>query len=162
MKIALTVLAGVAIIASTANARLGESFEVCNKRYGEPIRTKLDDTNTGVAIYDKNDLTIKIHFNKGSADLIRYSPGEVGRVDLETAQRLLKLNGRDKEWKQLTDTTREIWDTQDLNAEKPRIEMVEPILWKTKDEVLEASYWDSIHTLEIKASTIQLQTMKGL
>ena len=162
MKKTFTALVGFAIIVSAANARIGESIETCAKRYGEPVKVKLDDNQTGVAIYDKNDLTIKIHFTLGRADLIRYSPGEVARVDLETARYLLGINGRDKEWSQLTKTEEIIYDVRDINAQKPRVEVIDPILWKTKDDILEASYSNSQGILEIKASTWQMRIRKDL
>ena len=162
MKTALTAAAGIAIMLSTVNARLGESTETCAARYGNPRTIELNEESTGVAIYRKNDLVIKIHFTNGSADLINYSPGEVARIDFETAQYLVDINGRDKEWMKLTDTKTFIQDIQDQNAQYLRWQYVDPILWETRDGVLVASYSDSKGVLEIKASTAQQKIRQGL
>jgi len=162
MKTALIVATGIVITLSPAYARIGESTEECAMRYGKPRKIELDEKNTGIAVYRKNDLTIKIHFTNGSADLINYSPGEVARIDFETAKYLVDVNGRDKEWKQLTDTKVFILDVQDENAQKVRWKYVDPILWETKDSLLVASYSDDKGTLEIKASTAQQKIRQGL
>jgi hypothetical protein len=162
MKTALKVAAGIAITLSTAHARIGESTEECAIRYDNPRKVELDEKNTGVAIYRKNDLVIKIHFTNDSADLINYGPGEVARIDFETAQYLVEINGRDKEWIQLTKTKIFIQDVQDENAQYVREKYVDPILWETKDGVLDASYSDSKGVLEIKASTAQQKIRQGL
>jgi hypothetical protein len=162
MKTALIVAAGIAIALSTANARIGESTESCAVRYGKARKHELNEKNTGVAIYRKNDLVIKIHFTNGSADLINYGPGEVARIDFETAQYLVEINGRDKEWTLLTLTKIFIQDVQDENAQYSREQYVDPILWKTKDGVLVASYSDSKGELEIKVSAEQQKIRQGL
>lgn len=162
MKTALTVTAGIALALATANARIGENTETCAVRYGTPIKLEMNEKNTGVAIYRKNDLVIKIHFTTGSADLINYSPGEVARIDFETAQYLVEINGRNKEWTQLTDTKIDIHDVQAEYAQKIRWQYVDPIQWETKDGVLIASYSDSKGVLEIKTSTAQQKIRQGL
>ena len=162
MKTVLTAAAGIAIILSTANARIGENIAMCAARYGEPRTIELDEKETGVAIYRKNDLMIKVHFTHGTVDLINYGPGEVARIDFETAQYLVDLNGRDKEWTKLTETKVKIQDVQDENAQYLREKYVDPILWKTKDGILVASYSDSTSTLEIKAHYEQQKIRQGL
>ena len=162
MKTALTIAAGIAIALSAANGRIGENTETCAVRYGNPREIELDEKNTGVAIYRKNDLEIKIHFTNGSADLIYYGPGEVARIDFETAQYLVEINGRDKEWTQLTETKTMIFEARDYQAQKQRSEYVDPILWETKDGILVASYSNSEGVLEIKASTEQQKIRQGL
>lgn len=162
MKSALIAAAGIAITLSTANARIGEDIATCAARYGEPRKIELDERNTGVATYRKNDLVIKIHFSNGRADLINYGPGEVARIDFETAQYLVEINGRDKEWTQLTKTKIFIQDIQDENAQYVREQYVDPILWKTKDDLLIAGYSDSKGELEIKVTTEQQKIRQGL
>lgn len=162
MKMALAVSTGIAITLLTASARIGESTEECAVRYGPPRKVNLDDQNTGVSIFSKNDLEIKIHFTNGSADLINYGPGQVARIEFDTAEYLVEVNGRNKEWKQLTDTKTFIHDIQDEYAQKVRWRYVDPIQWETKDGVLVASYSDSKGILEIKASTAQQKIRQGL
>ena len=74
----------------------------------------------------------------------------------------MEINGRDKEWVQLTDTKIFIQDIQDENAQYVREKYVDPILWKTKDGILVASYSDSNGVLEIKTSTEQQKIRQGL
>ena len=162
MKTAITIAAGITIALSAANARIGENIATCAARYGDPRSIELDEKDSGVAIYRKNDLVIKIHFSNGSADLINYSPGEVARIDFETAQYLLDINGRDKEWTQLTETKIRMQDVQDERSQYLREQYIDPILWKTKDGILVASYSDSSNTLEIKAYYEQEKIRQGL
>ncbi|NLX25586.1 MAG: hypothetical protein GXY61_06445 [Lentisphaerae bacterium] len=154
MKTVLMALMIVAGSATTLYARLGETVEACEVRYGKPITLKLDDQKTGIAVYDKNDLTIEVHFSKGSVDLIRYSPGVVQAINLKIAQELLERNGRDKKWVLLTETEVTINDIRDERAQYPRVEIVDPILWQSKDKILLASYSDSKKSLEIKAADL--------
>ena len=99
------IIIGALLAVSMSQARLGETIEQCRTRYGEPTRSELNDDLAGIVAYAKNDLVITVHFTNGKADLIRYSPGLVSTVDFELAKYLLQLNGRDKEWDQLTKTT---------------------------------------------------------
>ena len=56
----------------------------------------------------------------------------------------------------------EIRDTQDSNLQYQRVQYVDPILWKTKDDILVASYSDSTNILEIKAYYEQEKIKQGL
>lgn len=150
------------LMLTPARARLGETIEQCRTRYGESARSSFDNTLNGTAVYSKNDLTITIHFASGKADLIRYSPGQVSTVDFDLAKYLLQLNGREKEWDQLTKTQVVMQDLQDLSAQYPRIELVDPILWKSKDGILQASYSVSKGTFEARAAAFQDKIREGL
>ena len=161
MKKYLVLIAAVAAV-SVSQARLGETIEECRVRYGEPKRVHVDETLSGLATYSKNDLTISVHFNKGKADLIRYSPGQVSTVDLELARYLLQLNGRNKEWDQLTRTSIILQEYLDQNMQFPREQLVDPILWKSKDGILDASYSVSKGMFEVKSSTFKEKIRKGL
>jgi hypothetical protein len=162
MKKIFIVLLGTLTTLMTAQARLGESVEQCKARYGEPQRVSLDESVTGVATYSKNDLTITIHFLNGKANLVRYSPGLVSTVDFELAEYLLTINGRNKEWEQLTKTEIVLQDIQDQNAQHPRVQMVDPILWKSKDNLIDASFSVSKGAFEVRASTFQERIRRGL
>lgn len=162
MKQLVVLVFGLLIAAVSVEARLGESIEKCKARYGDPVRESLNDELTGIAIYTKNDLTITIHFRKGQSDLIRYSPGQVSTVDFDLAKYLLQLNGRSKEWEQLTKTEVVLNEIRDQNAQYPRIQLVDPILWKSKDGILDASYSVSKGVFEVKSSAYQDQIKQGL
>jgi hypothetical protein len=161
MKKQLIFMAAVAAV-TISHARLGESIEECRARYGEPRRIQTDDSLSGIATYAKNDLVIAVHFDHGKADLIRYSPGQVSTIDLELARYLLQLNGRNKEWDQLTRTSIVLQEFLDQNIQYPREEMVDPILWKSKDGILEASYSVSKGMFEVKSSTFEEKIRQGL
>jgi len=161
MKISLLLIAFLAA-ASTTKARLGESVEQCQIRYGKPLSNMLDESRSGISMYSKNDLSVIIHFLNGKADLIRYSPGQVSTVDLDLAQYLLKVNGRDKEWDQLTDTKIVLNEILDENAQYPRVQLVDPILWRSKDGILTASFSNGKGTFEVRASTFQDKIRNGL
>ena len=162
MKTTLLTLALLAGLTTTSLARLGESVDICAQRYGEPTASQLDEKQNGVAVYNKNDLTIKVHFTMGKVDLIRYSPGIVQEINLDIANELLKRNGRKKEWTQLTETEEIINDIRDDRAQHPRVQIVDPILWQSKDEILEASYSDSKKTLEIKSADMDQKILEDL
>jgi len=162
MKLKVIMLCGAVLLTAGVQARLGESVEQCNKRYGDPTYINLNDDLTGLASYTKNDLVIDIHFLNGKADLVRYNPGRVSRIDLELARYLLQANGRDKQWDQLTDTEMILNEVLDENAQYPRKVLVDPITWKSKDEVLEASFSDSKGTFEARSSTYKETLKNGL
>ncbi len=162
MKKSLILLAGIMLAISSAQARLGETVDECQTRYGEPKRIALNDNKTGIATYGKNDLVITIHFLNGKADLIRYSQGQVTTIDLDLAKYLLKKNGRDKEWEQLTKTQIVLQDIQDLNAQHPRVELVDPIQWKSMDGLLSASFSVGKGTFEVRANTYGEKVRQGL
>lgn len=162
MKVYLIMLICAATFVLPAGARIGETVETCEARYGEPVTLKLNDVETGIGVYDKNDITIKVHFTLGKVDLIRYSPGIVQRIDLSIARELLTRNGRQKEWEQLTDTEETIYDVRDEQAQHPRVLMIDPILWKSKDQTMEAYYSNSEKTLEVKISGYQEKILEDL
>lgn len=157
--IALMIVAGSAI---TLYARLGETVDVCETRYGKPVTLKLDEQKTGIAVYDKNDLIIKVHFTKGKVDLVRYSSGVVQEINLKVAKELLVRNGRDKEWVQLTETEEVLYDNRDERAQYPRVQIVDPILWESEDEILVASYSEGKKTMEIKAADLDEKMLLDL
>ncbi len=162
LKTVLFMLAAATIMVSGADARLGESIEACKERYGEPVRMHVNDQETGVASFYRNDLNIKLHFTNGKADLIQYTPGEVHRIDLDTAKVLLDRNGRKKEWEQTTKTEETIYDVRDLNAQHPRTQLVDPIKWKSKDGLLVAAFSNGKGTLEIKSAIEQEKMLEDL
>ena len=86
----------------------------------------------------------------------------VSRIDLDLAKYLLKLNGRTKEWDQLTKTEIVLNDVQDENAQHPRIQLVDPILWKSKDGILDASFSVSKGSFEIRSSSYKEKLREGL
>ena len=162
MKQIFLTLCGIAALVVTAQARLGESIEQCRTRYGDPLQFKIDDKLTGIATYTKNDLNIQIHFLNGKADLVRYSSGLVSTIDFDLAKYLLQVNGRDKEWDLLTKTHIVLNEDRDENAQYPRVVLEDPILWKSKDGILEASFSTSQSAFEVRASSFQEKIRQGL
>jgi hypothetical protein len=153
VKTIYTILSSLLLTTLTTPARIGETLQECRLRYGEPIQSELDEKNTGFAEYQKNDLAIELHFTKGRADLIRYNPGQIARIDMDTANYLIELNGRDKKWKQLIEEIEGIGRNRRSN---------DTILWETRDGMLKASFSQNRARLEIKAIVTQEYIRKGL
>lgn len=162
MKKTLAMILGATLVATAANARIGETVAACTARYGEPGKSQLDEKQTGVVLYEKNDLIIRLHFVNGKSDLIRYSPGQVAKIDLETALYLLEVNGREKKWTQLTEIEETIYMDEDERRQKPRIRKIDPVHWETKDQLISASWSASQGSLEIRTNTMQLRIREGL
>ncbi|MCF7847257.1 MAG: hypothetical protein K9M45_00285 [Kiritimatiellales bacterium] len=149
MKIICSLILVPLITAITLQARLGETVGQCDSRYGARVKSNISTNGVGSILYAKNDLTIYVHFIKGSADLIRYSNGEFTKLTYPLADRLVQINGRTKDWELTTKV--EITDYEEFTGEKITIP-VDPIKWKTTDGRIVASFSVSKGTLEIKTT----------
>jgi len=147
----------------TVHARLGESIRECDQRYGKRIKSTLTTNGTGFIQYRKNDLNISVHFIKGSADLICYKSGEFIKMTYPLADRLVKINARNKTMELTTKV--EIIDYEEFTGEKIIIP-VDPVKWKSTDGRILASFSPGKGILEIKAAThdnlLIEQTLEGL
>jgi len=86
-----------ALLSSSAFAPIGETLEQCDARYGKRIREYLNEEGNGTVYHRKNELNILVHIHTGDCDLIRYQPGgPLVRIDLEVAEYLCDINGRNK------------------------------------------------------------------
>lgn len=98
-KPAALVFLVLAALASPAPARLGESPEECDARYGDPvgqIGSPVPDGDAEARVYRKNGFDITVAFRDGVAWWVRYA-----KQDLNQDQRtfLFKANGESEEWR---------------------------------------------------------------
>ena len=105
MKILLIALS--LVIPQIAIARIGESMEQCNERYGEPLEV-VDDLAGSIRVsYEKNPWNISVTFLDGVAESIGYFRYEVkDHENREAALQMLKLlalniTGDAKDWTML-------------------------------------------------------------
>lgn len=105
------------LIASTpALARIGETPEQCQARYGEPVK-KLSNNRS---LFQKNGILIIAEFYEGKADLLTFRKVDQNIIgipadfsDNEIAG-LLKANGGEKAWKKVESLSLDSqWQTDD-------------------------------------------------
>ncbi|MFA6568300.1 MAG: hypothetical protein WCS96_08830 [Victivallales bacterium] len=105
MRIMIAVLVLAFFAATGVQARVGESFDQCVKRYGAPVASnaKLFDQRTGMEIkqFKKEGVPVKAIFNGDKAVYVEYDYRalklETGEKASEIIRQLLDANGRD--WK---------------------------------------------------------------
>lgn len=105
MKMAVLALFALFLSAFSVEARIGESFEKCVIRYGNPLTNdsglKLLDQRTGMEIkqFKKEAVPVKIIFNGNKAIYIEYDYNalklETGESSVAIIKKLLELNGKD-------------------------------------------------------------------
>lgn len=87
-------------------ARLGETKEQCDERYGNGVLTKPlvenKELNVKIYVYEKNDISIGVTFYKGVAHAITFDKvnnGLFNKLKPEQIENLLKANlGNAKKW----------------------------------------------------------------
>jgi len=102
-------------MASAADARIGESFDQCSKRYGTPVSSnaKLLDQRTGLEIkqFKKEGVMVSVIFNSDKAVYVEYDYSalklETGEKSSEIIKHLLDANGKD--WKADSTTNDRDW-----------------------------------------------------
>lgn len=87
-------LALLCLVSSTAEARLEETREQCEERYG-----KATLENAEGVTFAKNPLHIHIRFDRGKAVLLDYADDLLRPFSEENLTALLKSNGSGAEWK---------------------------------------------------------------
>ena len=102
-------------MSSFAFARISETLQVCEQRYGAPIKSANDS-----ATFRKGGFLIVITFFEGKADSILYTKTEKNvlnksaEISANEIQQLLKLNGGEREWKKSGGISMDReWDTED-------------------------------------------------
>ncbi|MCF7847256.1 MAG: hypothetical protein K9M45_00280 [Kiritimatiellales bacterium] len=174
----------IAVMGAVASARIGETLEECDQRYGTRTKAELNEEGNGTVYYKKNELSIIVHIYAGYCDLIRYQPGgPLVRIDLEVAEYLRNINGRSKQWiatrpgvmpSQMSggdkgdDRKNSSSSSKKSNKSyKPaRKAPIEPkaarqYYWVTSDEKIEATFTVSSGMLEVKSirGTIVMKNM---
>ena len=106
-------IVGLGFLPALVFARIGETTEECEKRYGKPEHPVFQDPKTpdlSFAIYRKGQLEILIVFLNGKAGSILYSPSNTNTVEAltpESVEVLLKANIGDVPWSHSQDPTNE-------------------------------------------------------
>ena len=105
MKMSIFVLLAVLFVSLSVEARIGESFDQCVKRYGNPLTSgtglKLMDQRTGMEIkqFKKEGVLVKTIFNNDKVVYIEYDYKalklETGESSTAIIKKLLDLNGKD-------------------------------------------------------------------
>ncbi len=85
----------------TAGARIGESVEECQARYGPPVERRpptLAASDPEMLVYSKSSITILVEFREGRAWSITFRrPSTMTHAELDS---LLAVNAGDKKWSQ--------------------------------------------------------------
>ncbi|MBI3986522.1 MAG: hypothetical protein HY343_06360 [Lentisphaerae bacterium] len=91
------VLLGLVVASGTAFARLGETKDQCDQRYGTGSTVQ---TNDSLVRYARQGLEIICLFRDGKCDAITYQVGESGldRLAFDRATELLYKNSEDYKW----------------------------------------------------------------
>lgn len=99
---ALLLLSALISLASPALARIGETREQCEARYGKPVEVSQDNANT---FHEKSGLRVKCHYYEGICDHIMFSnlakDAEGRRLPLTEIEfkTLLEANSNGQSWK---------------------------------------------------------------
>lgn len=91
----LVLLLGLSI---SAHAVIGETPEECQERYGKPTHESKDGETT-FRVYEKNDISVAVHFWKGVAHSVGYTVKRGAKLPKKTLNALLEMNKGDSEWK---------------------------------------------------------------
>jgi hypothetical protein len=111
-------------------ARLGETPEQCEERYGSPSITKKEPEGflpgVTLAVYQKAGLAISVIFYKGTAGFVFFEKseknalGNAKELSLPEIEALLKANGGGKKWRVALPTIRgplgNAWELDDGSA----------------------------------------------
>jgi len=105
------------LVCPVAQARIGESRRVCDRRYGEPVRVP---EGAAMAVYRSRGVSIVVHFDAGLADMLSFHklPSSDGTPASPFTEReisdLLAANGGERVWVAAAGTPeRKEWRTED-------------------------------------------------
>ena len=94
MKIIQVILVVLLILMKNSEARIGETREQCEQRYGKSLGSK-----DSYVIYHKNDYDIVVHFYNDYADQIVYDKPNHEPFSDREVKTLLEINSYEREWK---------------------------------------------------------------
>ncbi|MFC1498279.1 hypothetical protein ACFLS1_07410 [Verrucomicrobiota bacterium] len=100
-KIQILFLIAMVFLPSVLLARLGETIEKCDKRYGKPVKIY-----KGGKVYHENGFNINVTFTNNTAFLITYSKPKKEddlirqRLTSKEIDKFLKVNSQKAKWKQ--------------------------------------------------------------
>ena len=130
------------VLPRIAQCRIGETFEECKARYGNPVEAKKD-----AASFLKNGMTVSAHFAGGKVDEISYykrdpkdSRKSVSPTDAEVSI-LLQVNAPDTSWQlELAHRHDALWRNKEKGLSAFRtpqaltISIADPIAYKSHHE----------------------------
>ena len=114
MKNLIKFLLPVALL-GVVEARIGETVEECEKRYGKPKVTP--DHH----FYKKNGYNIAISFHKGKAHSITYGKISKDKISEHEVLILLKANKSDGKWEKENGIGKTDWTNGNLSARNTRM-----------------------------------------
>lgn len=113
------ILIAFASLCQQASARIGETPEQCQTRYGKPIAVDNDEGITSFT-FKKASIIIDVYFYNGKADTINFhkvnSKGKCIALSENEVQYLLETNSGGIKWKEpkiLTAIGDKLWETED-------------------------------------------------
>ena len=101
----------IAIMPLTALARIGETKEQCDKRYGKYITPSFANKGIRYLYFKTHGLAIDIHIIQSTCHRIKYFKEDEGMLAKEEIVALLNENG--KGWQQTSETE---WSNQQCSA----------------------------------------------
>ena len=122
MTITHCIIALLLCCCASAFARIGETIEQCNQRYGQCKQRygQPDKPTEQYVDFLKAPFKIIVHFYQGKADRVTYRMieendlGEGADISDNEIEQLLKLNGADRQWKRRVVISMDrYWETQD-------------------------------------------------
>jgi hypothetical protein len=134
-KLLIVLIVVLLAFASQVEARLGETMEQCEKRYGKPTSSEEFGGIQGLA-FKKNDFTIRVFIINGKCGMISYEKeGELINKPLskEEIEKFLSSNSQDFEW-EVKDTMGEAYSTSDeLLMQDLMRDAMKCIRWRRRD-----------------------------
>ncbi len=123
MRIMIAVLTVVFLTATAVQARVGENFDQCVKRYGTPVTTgmKLLDYRTGLEVkqFKKEGVLVNVVFSGDKAVYLEYDYStlklETGESSANIVKKLMESNG--KGWVLDKSSIDRDWLLEDVDSE---------------------------------------------
>ena len=153
------ILIAFASLYQQASARIGETPEQCQARYGKPIAVDNDEGITSFT-FKKASIIIDVYFYNGKADTINFckvdSKGKRIALSENEVQYLLETNSGGIKWKEpkiLTAIGDKLWETEDGNFRANYLDgtlHIETKECKTRFET-ESKDWAAKAEIEYKA-----------
>lgn len=122
MKVRLPIPSGflfLMLAISPTWARLGETAEECDARYGKPTTVEKESDGIPNRTYQYGDFLVKVAFIDGKSVCEEFKKTGKNLLTMEEAQRLLEVNKQGSDWvlkDDLDDATPESWMRVDGDA----------------------------------------------
>lgn len=145
---ALLLLSVLISLSSPALARIGETREQCEARYGKPV----DSVNENITIHKKNGLEVWCSFFEGRCYLISFR-----KIEADSTQKKLPLSDTEKAALMEANSNGNTW------VQTRRTEDGNKTFWQNGD--LEASYsiepMNTLSVINVRSRDARLQAIKN-